>query len=99
MDGYRDTGKHVNSINRKQQESGVPKKGQAQRAPDCVGETWEFKRGRNMRGRNMDKTLMTQILQEFLISGSHKVAMLEIRDQRENRADISEPRKPQENFL
>lgn len=94
MDGYRDTGKHVNSINKKQQESGVPKKGQAQRAPDCVGETWEYE-----GGRNMDKTLMTQILQKFLISGSHKVAMLEIRDQRENRADFSEPRKSQENFL
>jgi hypothetical protein len=94
MDGYRDTGEHVNSISRNRQESGVPKKGQAQRYPDCVGETWEFK-----GGRNMDKTLMTQILQEFLISGSHKVAMLEIRDQRENRADFAEPRKPQENFL
>lgn len=94
MDRHRSTDEQVNSISRKQQESGVPKRGQAQRAPDCVGETWEFE-----RGRNMDMTLMTQILHEFLVSGSHKVAMLEIRDQRENRAAFTEPRKPQENFL
>lgn len=54
MDGYRDPGEHVNSISRKQQESGAPKRGQSQRAPDCVGETQEFK-----GGRNMDKILMT----------------------------------------
>lgn len=84
----------MSSRSRKQQESGVPKRGQAQRAPDCADETWEFQ-----GGRNMDKTLMTQILQEFLVSGSHKVAMLEIRDQKENRAAFTAPRKPQENFL
>lgn len=75
MDGYRDTGEHVNSTSRKQQESGVPKGRRAQRAPHCVGETWEFE-----GGKNMDYPLMTQILQEFLISGSHKVTILEIRD-------------------
>lgn len=56
-----------------------------------MGETWEFQ-----GGSNMDKILMTQIL---LVSGSHKVAMLEIREQREYRAAFTEPRKPQENFL
>lgn len=41
------------------------------------------------RGSNMGKTLMTRISQEVLVSGSQKVSMLTIVDQRELRAVLS----------